>query len=56
MDSNQGISLSQPNFDQRRQGLPWVGTLFIFLIMMTYIPWISMYLPTLLMGPEIIVS
>ena len=37
-------------------GLPWVGILFIFLIMVTYIPWISTYLPTLLMGPEIIAS
>ena len=37
-----------------RAALPWVGILFIFLIMVTYIPWISTYLPTLLMGPEII--
>jgi len=34
--------------------LPFVGIMFIFLIMVTYIPIISTWLPTLLMGPEII--
>ncbi len=33
---------------------PWVGILFVFLIMVTYIPSISTWLPTLMMGPEII--
>ena len=33
---------------------PWLGILFIFLIMVTYIPWLSTFLPTWLMGPEII--
>lgn len=37
-----------------RAALPWVGIMFIFLIMVTYIPIISTWLPTLLMGPEII--
>jgi len=37
-----------------KAALPFVGILFIFLIMVTYIPIISTYLPTLLMGPEII--
>ncbi len=34
--------------------LPFLAVLFVFLIMVTYIPWLSTYLPTLLMGPEII--
>jgi len=37
-----------------RAALPWLGVMFIFLILVTYIPWISTWLPTLLMGPEII--
>ena len=37
-----------------RAALPWMGILFIFLIMVTYIPQISTFLPTLMMGPEII--
>ena len=37
-----------------KAALPWLGILFIFLIMVTYIPWLSTYLPTSLMGPEII--
>lgn len=37
-----------------KAALPFVGILFIFLIMVTYIPWISTFLPHLLMGPEII--
>lgn len=40
--------------DVVKAALPFVGILFIFLIMVTYIPWISTFLPTLLMGPEII--
>ncbi|SLN61451.1 TRAP transporter large permease [Oceanibacterium hippocampi] len=39
-----------------RAALPWLGILFIFLIMVTYIPWLSTFLPTALMGPEIITS
>ena len=37
-----------------RAALPWVGIMFIFLILVTYIPIISTWLPTALMGPEII--
>ena len=37
-----------------RAALPFLGVMFIFLIMVTYIPAISTWLPTLLMGPEII--
>ncbi len=37
-----------------RAALPWLGIMFIFLIMVTYIPAISTWLPTLMMGPEIL--
>ncbi|QFS82228.1 Sialic acid TRAP transporter permease protein SiaT [Roseivivax sp. THAF40] len=37
-----------------RAALPFLGVLFIFLIMVTYIPILSTWLPTMLMGPEII--
>ena len=33
---------------------PWLGILFIFLIMVTYVPALSTFLPTYFMGPEII--
>jgi C4-dicarboxylate transporter DctM subunit len=39
-----------------RAALPWMGILFIFLIIVTYIPQISTFLPTLMMGPEIITN
>nr|WP_321443498.1 TRAP transporter large permease subunit [uncultured Cohaesibacter sp.] len=35
-----------------RAALPWVGILMIFLVLVTYIPWISTAIPTALMGPE----
>ena len=35
---------------------PWLGIMFIFLIIVTYVPAVSTWLPTLLMGPEIITS
>lgn len=38
-----------------KAALPWVGIMFIFLIMVTYIPSISTWLPTTMMGPEIII-
>ncbi len=38
-----------------RAALPWLGILFVFLIMVTYIPWLSTVLPTAMMGPEIII-
>ena len=37
-----------------RAALPFLAVLFVFLILVTYVPWISTYLPTTLMGPEII--
>ena len=33
-----------------------IMTLFVFLIMVTYIPWLSTFLPNTFMGPEIIVK
>jgi len=39
-----------------KAALPWVGIMFIFLILVTYVPWISTWLPTTLMGPEIITN
>ncbi|GAB4394638.1 MAG: TRAP transporter large permease [Kiloniellaceae bacterium] len=38
-----------------KAALPWLGILFIFLILVTYVPWISTVLPTALMGPEVII-
>jgi C4-dicarboxylate transporter DctM subunit len=37
-----------------RAALPFLAVLFVFLIMVTYIPFLSTWLPTLMMGPEII--
>ncbi|MGB0845443.1 MAG: TRAP transporter large permease [Thiolinea sp.] len=37
-----------------KAALPWLGIMFLFLIIVTYIPWISTWLPTAVMGPEII--
>ena len=37
-----------------KAALPWVAVMFLFLIIVTYIPWVSTLLPTSLMGPEII--
>ena len=37
-----------------RAALPWVGIMFVFLILVTYVPIISTWLPTTLMGPEIV--
>ena len=39
-----------------KAALPWLAILFVFLIMVTYIPWLSTYIPTALMGPEIITN
>ena len=40
--------------DVVKAAMPFVSILFVFLIMVTYIPSISTWLPTLFMGPEII--
>ncbi len=37
-----------------RAALPFLGVLFIFLIIVTYVPALSTYLPNTFMGPEII--
>ncbi len=37
-----------------KAALPWVGLMFLFLLLVTYVPIISTWLPTLMMGPEII--
>jgi len=37
-----------------KAALPWVGIMFLFLILVTYVPFVSTWLPTTLMGPEII--
>ncbi|WP_415920310.1 TRAP transporter large permease [Tateyamaria sp. SN6-1] len=39
-----------------RAALPFLAVLFVFLIMVTYIPAISTWLPTLMMGPETIIQ
>jgi C4-dicarboxylate transporter DctM subunit len=39
-----------------KAALPWLGIMFVFLIMVTYIPWLSTFVPTTLMGPEIIIK
>ena len=39
-----------------RAALPFLAVLFVFLILITYVPGISTWLPTSLMGPEIITN
>ena len=39
-----------------RAALPFLAVLFVFLIIITYVPWISTVLPMALMGPEIITN
>jgi C4-dicarboxylate transporter DctM subunit len=46
---------SMPMFAVVRAAMPWLGILFIFLVLVTYSPWISTWLPTLFMGPELII-
>ncbi|MEM6679610.1 MAG: TRAP transporter large permease subunit [Pseudomonadota bacterium] len=43
-------------FEVVKAALPWLGILFIFLILVTYIPEISLTLPHALMGPETIIQ
>ena len=42
--------------DTVKAALPWVGIMFIFLILVTYVPFISTWLPVSLMGPEVIIK
>jgi len=37
-----------------KAALPFLAVLFVFLIIITYVPWFSTFLPTFFMGPEII--
>ena len=37
-----------------RAALPFVAVLFVFLILVTYVPVLSTFLPYALMGPEIV--
>lgn len=39
-----------------KAALPWVMILMVFLIMVTYIPSISTFLPNMMMGPEVIIK
>ncbi|MDW4496737.1 TRAP transporter large permease [Sulfitobacter sp. D35] len=39
-----------------KAALPFLAVLFVFLILVTYVPTLSTWLPTLMMGPEIIVK
>ncbi len=46
---------NMPMMNVVKAALPFTAVLFVFLIMITYIPIISTWLPTLMMGPEILV-
>ena len=37
-----------------KAALPWVAIMFLFLLIVTYVPFVSTWLPTTLMGPEVI--
>ncbi|PWQ99533.1 TRAP transporter large permease [Leucothrix arctica] len=39
-----------------RAALPFLVILFVFLIMVTYIPWLSTFLPNHFMGPELVLK
>jgi C4-dicarboxylate transporter DctM subunit len=39
-----------------RAALPFLGVLMIFLVIITYVPWISTVLPNAMMGPELILK
>ncbi|MEM1277419.1 MAG: TRAP transporter large permease [Pseudomonadota bacterium] len=39
-----------------RAALPFLAVLFVFLILITYVPWISTALPNAVMGPELILK
>ncbi|NNE52539.1 MAG: TRAP transporter large permease [Sulfitobacter sp.] len=47
---------NMPMMSVVRAALPFLAVLFVFLIMVTYIPFLSTWLPTLMMGPEIITN
>ena len=37
-----------------RAALPFLAIMFVFLIIITYVPWISTVVPNAIMGPEVI--
>jgi C4-dicarboxylate transporter DctM subunit len=39
-----------------KAALPWLSIMFLFLVIVTYVPIISTWLPTTVMGPEIITN
>ena len=39
-----------------KSAAPWLCILVLFLILVTYVPWLSTSLPTALMGPELIIQ
>ncbi len=47
---------NMPMMSVVRAALPFLAVLFVFLIMVTYIPWISTVLPNAMMGPELIIK
>jgi C4-dicarboxylate transporter DctM subunit len=47
---------SMPMMRVVKAALPWLGILFIFLIIITYVPIVSTWLPTTFMGPELIIK
>ena len=36
-----------------RAAMPWLSVLLVFLVMVTYMPWISLVLPNAMFGPEL---
>ncbi|MFK7762817.1 MAG: TRAP transporter large permease [Roseobacter sp.] len=47
---------NMPMWDVVKAAMPFTAVLFVFLIMVTYIPEISTWLPITVMGPEIIIQ
>ncbi len=37
-----------------KAALPWLSILFVFLILVTYVPWISTFLPNAMFGPQLV--
>jgi C4-dicarboxylate transporter DctM subunit len=46
---------NMPMMSVVKAALPFTAVLFVFLILVTYVPIISTWLPTLVMGPEVII-
>lgn len=42
-----------PMWDVVKAALPWMGVLFLFLAIVTYVPWLSLALPDFLFGPAL---